>query len=355
MYVDVKKRYADFRLQVRTNFHEGITVLAGASGSGKSTLLKMVAGFIKPDEGQVQLARRFLYHKTRGINIAPEGRGIGYVPQNYLLFPHLSVFENMAFGLRARGRMTQKEIKRRVMEVAELCKMSHLLDRHPTDLSGGEQQRVALSRAIVIEPTVLLLDEPFSALDVQTRRLIRTEVKSILETASIPSILVTHDPMDALTFGNEIYVMEDGKLVQKGPFQELKSRPRSRFVAEFTGLNSYHGFAKKKGPNLLSVQLEKGGSLIAVGENEGQVLVTIDPTDVVISSKKYPNSAQNCFPVTVLDITEDGSGRSRLVMKGDLELTAKISVQALQHLKIKPGNPVYAQIKATAIRVEPVR
>ena len=232
--VHVKKTLPDFELFVDATLSDGVTVLAGASGSGKTTFLKLVAGFLTPDNGVITVAGEILYDREQGVNLFPEKRRVGYVPQNYLLFPHLTVFENAAFGPRAL-KWARGEVQEQVEAVLELCGIAHHAGRYPKELSGGEQQRVALARAMVTRPRLLLLDEPFSALDVQTRREIRTEVREILAAAGIPSILVTHDPNDALAFGDEILIMERGQVVQRGRLEELRRSPVTGFAAEFAG------------------------------------------------------------------------------------------------------------------------
>lgn len=351
--VRVSKKLTDFELRVDEAFAAGITVLAGASGSGKSTFLKMIAGFLAPDDGLIRLAGEPLFDRGSGVNLFPEKRRVGYVPQNYILFPHMSVLENVAFGPRAL-KWPKREVKEKAEEALELCGIGQHAARHPAELSGGEQQRVALARAIVTRPRLLLLDEPFSALDVRTRRAIRTEVREILTVAGIPSILVTHDPTDALAFGEEICIMERGALIQRGRFQELRSRPRSRFVAEFTGMNAFHGVAGKRADGMVGIRLEEGAHVVAVGEAEGRVLVLFDPTDITVSRQEPNNSSRNCYPVHVSEMVDEGNGQWKLVLRGSVDLTAKVSSDALREMGIVQGDALFASVKATAVRVEQV-
>jgi molybdate transport system ATP-binding protein len=283
----------------------------------------------------------------------PEHRKIGYVPQHFLLFPHLSVFDNVAFGLK-QLKYAKSFIAKKVEETMELCNIKHLVKRYPHDLSGGEKQRVSLSRAIVTHPSLLLLDEPFSALDIQTKRIIRSEVLDILRAASIPSIMVTHDPMDALTFGKQVYIMEQGKLIQNGPFDALRKNPRTRFVAEFTGLTAYQGISNRESNGMLRVKLQEGVELKAVGNVEGRVLVFFDPTDISVSKYKDKSngSIRNCLSMRITELHEDFNGICRLHLRGDLDLNATISSEAQRQLRFRIGDPIYASIKATAIRIE---
>lgn len=353
IYAYVRKQLADFDLCVNEAFAAGITVLAGASGSGKSTFLKMIAGFLVPDDGVIRLAGETLFDRGSGVNLFPEKRRVGYVPQNYLLFPHMTVFENVAFGPRAM-KWAKREVKGKVEEALELCGIGQHAARHPVELSGGEQQRVALARAIVTRPRLLLLDEPFSALVVRTRRVIRTEVREILTATGIPSILVTHDPTDALAFGEEICIMERGELIQRGRFQDLRSRPRSRFVAEFTGLNAFHGVAVKREDGMVGIRLDEGAHVVAVGDAEGRVLVLFEPTDITVSRQLPNNSSRNSYPVNVSEMVDEGNGQWKLVLRGAIDLTAKVSSDALREMGIEQGDALLASVKATAVKVERV-
>ena len=289
----------------------------------------MITGFASPDDGYIKVDSTYLFNRREGINLYPERRSIGYVPQNYLLFPHLTVYDNVAFGLKVR-KVAAKEIKRRTEAALDMCGIRQHQNRQPSDLSGGEQQRVALARAIVTNPRLLLLDEPFSALDVQTRRRIRTEVRDILQQADIPSILVTHDPTDALAFGEQICVMERGRLIQRGNFQSLRQRPRSRFVAEFIGLNAFGGTSQRGENGLLQIKLDNGAPIVAVGETDGRVLVLIDPTDLTLSVDQPANSARNSYLLNVSELHEETGGQWKLVLRGALDLTAYITSEALQ-------------------------
>ncbi len=202
--------------------------LLGPSGCGKTTTLRVVGGFESPDSGRV-------VHNGQDItHVPPQDRDIRTVFQKYALFPHLSVFENIAFGLRMQG-VPQPEVKKRVQETAELIEVSHLLDRSIGQLSGGEQQRVAVARAIVTEPEVLLLDEPLSALDLKLREKMQLELISLRRKLGSTFIFVTHDQAEAMALSDQVAVMNRGRIEQIGAPEEIYHRPRSRFVASFIG------------------------------------------------------------------------------------------------------------------------
>ena len=202
--------------------------LLGPSGSGKTTLLRAIAGFVVPDSGEIRIDGQ----RIEGVPV--HKRGIGMVFQNYALFPHLSVFDNVAFGLSVR-RVASGEIRSRVAEALRLVRLSGLEERRPRQLSGGQQQRVALARALVTRPKVLLLDEPLGALDKRLRQEMQVELKLIQRTVGITTIFVTHDQEEALTLSDRIAILSEGRLVQVGPPAEVYERPATRFAAEFLG------------------------------------------------------------------------------------------------------------------------
>lgn len=202
--------------------------LLGPSGCGKTTTLQAIAGFIAPQSGRISIAGNEI------IGLPPEARNIGIMFQNYALFPHMTVFENAAFGLRMR-KTPRAELETRVREALKVVRLEHKASRMPSQLSGGEQQRVAFARAIVIRPRLLLLDEPFSNLDARLRLTMRNELLELLEGLEIATLMVTHDQEEAMAIGDRIAVMRAGKIRQIGTPQELYQRPKSRFVGEFLG------------------------------------------------------------------------------------------------------------------------
>jgi len=209
-----------------------ILTLLGPSGCGKTTTLRCIAGFVIPDSGQIFIDDQDV---TR---IPPEKRDIGFVFQNYALWPHMTVFENLAFGLQLR-RIPKAEIRQRVREVLSLVRLSGMEDRYPRQLSGGQQQRVALARALVLRPRVLLLDEPLSNLDAKLREEMRFEIRELQRQLGITAIYVTHDQAEALVLSDRIAVLNEGRLVQLGRPAEIYQHPANRFVAGFIGLSSF--------------------------------------------------------------------------------------------------------------------
>ena len=232
---DAVKRYGDFTALngVSLNIREGeFFTLLGPSGCGKTTLLRMIAGFNSIEGGD------FYFGEKRINDVAAHKRDIGMVFQNYAIFPHLTVKENVAYGLKAR-KVAKKEMDERVAEALDLVQISHLADRKPNELSGGQQQRVALARAFVIEPSVLLMDEPLSNLDAKLRVQMRTVIKKLQRRLGITTIYVTHDQEEALAISDRIAVMKDGDIMQIGTPNEIYAKPQNPFVAGFIGVSNF--------------------------------------------------------------------------------------------------------------------
>jgi spermidine/putrescine ABC transporter ATP-binding subunit len=247
--------------------------LLGPSGSGKTTLLRAIAGFVVPDSGEIRIDGQ----RIEGVPV--HKRGIGMVFQNYALFPHLSVFDNVAFGLSVRG-VSSGEIRSRVAEALRLVRLSGLEERRPRQLSGGQQQRVALARALVTRPKVLLLDEPLGALDKRLRQEMQVELKLIQRTVGITTIFVTHDQEEALTLSDRIAILSEGRLVQVGPPAEVYERPATRFAAEFLGeANLFSGRAEAG-----ALRTAAGLAIVsAVPLGSGEALIAVRPEKIQLA------------------------------------------------------------------------
>lgn len=209
------------------------TTLLGSSGCGKTTLLRMIAGLETPDEGEIYFDDNLVYSAKKGVNVPPEKRNLSFVFQDFALWPHMTVFENVAFGLRARKQ--KDNLKEKVQEALEAVKLADLKDRYPHELSGGQQQRVAFARAIVVKPTCILFDEPLSALDAKLREAMRVEIKQMTEKLNMTSVFVTHDQSEAMSMSDYIVVMNGGVIEQYGTPQQIYEHPSTIFVADFVG------------------------------------------------------------------------------------------------------------------------
>ena len=231
---DITKRFGKNEVVGRSSFAIGegeLFTLLGPSGCGKTTLLRLIAGFYTPDEGEIR------FDGARVNEVPPHERGIGMVFQNYALWPHMTVFDNVAYGLKLR-EVGRAEIGERVAAVLEKVRLAGLGARYPGQLSGGQQQRVALARALVLNPKILLLDEPLSNLDAKVRIQVRAEIRKLQKELGITTVYVTHDQEEALTLSDRIVVFNQGRVFQIGPPKELYERPRNRFVADFIGINN---------------------------------------------------------------------------------------------------------------------
>ncbi|MFB3884605.1 MAG: ABC transporter ATP-binding protein [Thermodesulfobacteriota bacterium] len=249
-----------------------LLTLLGPSGCGKTTVLRCVSGFVKPDSGEIYLGDRKI------TEIPPQKRGIGLVFQNYALWPHLTVFQNLAFGLKIR-KLSRNEIRKKVERALSLVQLEGFEERYPRQLSGGQQQRVALSRALVLEPEILLLDEPLSNLDALLREQMRFEIAQIHKQAGITTIYVTHDQTEAMVISDRIAVLEKGRIMQLGTPLEIYSKPANRFVAGFMGTTNFiHGSVIHFDKDYAEVATDDGVRLTG----RGRVLKEGDEVDVAI-------------------------------------------------------------------------
>ena len=215
------------------------TTFLGPSGCGKTTLLRMIAGLETPDHGEIQLGETLVFSSEKNINVVPEKRGLGFVFQDFSLWPHMTVFENVAFGLRARKE--KNRLKNRVASALEAVRLGDFAARYPHELSGGQQQRVSFARALVIEPSCILCDEPLSALDAVLRDEMRAELREIVTNLGITTVFVTHDQVEAMSMSDEIAVMNMGRIEQKGSPEEIYHHPATPFVARFVGRSNWIG------------------------------------------------------------------------------------------------------------------
>jgi molybdate transport system ATP-binding protein len=249
--VEIMKRLPEFTLEVAWSAGDGVAVLFGPSGAGKTLTLQCLAGLIRPDAGRIVVDDRVLFDSAAGVDLPPQHRRVGYVFQGYALFPHLTVGQNVAFGLRDRPRA---ERQRRAAEVMERLGLGGLEHRRPGELSGGQRQRVALGRALAIDPALLLLDEPLSALDAPLRRSLRDELRTILSGWGTAAVLVTHDFTEAYQLADRIVIYEGGRVIQSAPRAELLWQPASEAVARIMGLrNVLHGTVVKAMPDRIQI------------------------------------------------------------------------------------------------------
>jgi ABC-type sulfate/molybdate transport systems ATPase subunit len=324
--LDVAVPLRAFELRVALDVGAETVAVVGPSGAGKSTLLRAIAGLM-PSRGRVEVGGR------DWSALAPERRSVGFVFQDYALFPHLSVRQNVAFGGPPE-------------DLLERLGIAQLADARPRELSGGERQRVAVARAIARKPEVLLLDEPLAALDAHTRDTIRVELRATLRELGLPTIVVTHDFVDAAALADRVGVLVDGALVQIGRADELISAPVSAFVARFAGGNVLHGHARRV-DTLTSVELDDRNVIVSSDDAEGEVAAVVYPWDVTLSRVLPSDSAQNHVQGTVTSVVPVAN-RMRVTVGA---VTAEITAESAQRLRIREGDLLVASWKATATRL----
>ena len=339
----------DFDLDVDFQVAPGETlVVVGASGAGKSSVLNCVAGLHTPVSGRIALGERVVFDAEARVNVRAEDRRLGYVFQNYALFPHLTVFDNIAYGLRAQG-VHRDGIQSRVDALLERLHITNLCYARPGFLSGGEQQRVALARALALEPSLLLLDEPVGALDSTSRKHVRRELQHLLRQIGVTAILVTHDYEDALVLGHRIMVMDQGRITHEGTHEELLRHPRSQFVADLTGVNYFEGIARDGAEPLREIAVG-AHSLHGLSDIVGEVSVSFFPADVTVSTDAPHSSACNVFSGLISEVVNMG-GRLRVAVASPLPVVAEMTMSSFASLGLAEGMEVYVSFKATAVRV----
>ena len=336
-----------FELQAAFTVGAGETLaLVGPNGAGKSTCLGLIAGLVPARTARVSCGGETWTDTARGVCVPPERRRVGVVFQDYALFPHLTVERNVAYGPRARRMPDAAGATARALERLGL---SALRGRSVGTLSGGERQRVALARALAAEPAALLLDEPFAALDVGARRAVRSELMGVLADCGLPTVLVTHDPVDALAFGHRIAVLEAGRVTQAGSREELLAEPRSAFVADLAGLNLFRADVAD-GAGLKEARAGAITFHVLADDRRGPGFVAFAPADVTLSAERLPGSAQNAFEGRVVEVLPLPD-RLRVTLDAGALIVAEVTREGAARLGLEPGRPLWASVKATAIRV----
>ncbi|HEX5587845.1 MAG TPA: ABC transporter ATP-binding protein [Acidimicrobiia bacterium] len=334
-------------LQVALHADDGETVaVLGPNGAGKTTLLRALAGLVPLDGGRVVIDDQPVDDPAARCFVVPEGRSVGVVFQNYLLFPHLSVVDNVAFGVRSR-HVARGESRRRALEWLERVGLGDRAAVKPAELSGGQQQRVALARALAIEPRLLLLDEPLAALDVGTRIELRRDLRAQLGSFPGARVLVTHDLLDAVALADRLVVLEHGRVAQEGPVAEVSARPRSRYVADLVGVNLLQGTGHGH-----SVALAGGADVVTAEAVDGPVYVAIPPQAVSLHRSQPEGSARNVWRGRIqgTDLLGD---RVRIHVHGPVPLVAEVTTIAVSELGLTDDVEVWASVKATELTIYP--
>jgi molybdate transport system ATP-binding protein len=344
---EVGVELGSFRLDVAVDLRPGeVVAVLGPNGAGKTTLLRTLAGLLAIDTGRIVIDGTTVDDPAAGVFVAPDQRSVGVVFQDYLLFPNMSALENVAFGLRAR-RSSKAAARTAAMQWLDRLGLAELADRRPAQLSGGQAQRVALGRALAIDPRLVLLDEPLAALDVGSRAEVRRDLRRHLHGASCATLVITHDPVDAHALADRVVVIESGQVRQEGVLSDIALHPRSRYVAELVGMNMIRGSVRGgvlEGPD--------GGRLVVPADvADGAAFAVVRPSAIALHHRRPEGSARNAWAMTITDVDRHGD-RVRVRLDGPPELVAEITTAGLAELDVRPGDAVWASLKATEIDVQ---
>jgi molybdate transport system ATP-binding protein len=348
--VQVHKRLGkDFDLDLAVALPPGITILFGASGAGKTTLLDCVAGLVRPDAGRIAIADKILFDSAGEINVPPQGRRVGYVFQDLALFPHLSVEDNVEYGISS---LDGKERRRRSHEILESFRIAHLRSRRPGQISGGERQRVALARALVIDPAILLLDEPLAALDAATKATIVDDLRTWNQEHRIPVVYVTHSREEVFALGERVIVLENGRAIAQGTPHQVMSAPRLETVAQLAGFeNIFDATVMAAHAERGTMACQLAGSRIELetplvrADVGSKMKVGIRAGDILLASLPPVGlSARNIIPGKVVSLAQ----RDVIVVaKVDcgVEMEVHLTLAARDSLQLQPGREVWLVLK----------
>ena len=344
-----------FALEASFIARQGITVLFGPSGSGKTSILRSIAGIVAPDEGRIELGERVYFDSQTGTNVPIQRRRIGFVFQDYLLFPHLTAVQNVAYAI---GSATPKGRRDRAIELLDLLGIAYASDRRPHQLSGGEQQRVALARALGSDPAILLLDEPLSALDAVTRLRLLGETVDLQRKSRIPFLYVTHSPADAVRLGDFALILNAGRIVQEGKPAEVFNAPRDSAVSRAVGSENIlagrvQDHNEREGISVINL----GGCQLVIPcialPKAAPVTIGIRSEDIIVSRERIgQTSARNLLQGTIKQVVQDGQEVDLLTACG-VDLKVRVTTQALHALDLRPGVKVYLLIKASSCHLLP--
>jgi molybdate transport system ATP-binding protein len=329
-----------FTLDITLDVQPGeVVALLGPNGAGKTTALRALAGLTPMSGGQITLRGRPLH------TLAAESRPIGMVFQDYLLFPHLSALDNVAFGPRCQG-VSKAEARSAAAALLERVGLADRAAAKPRQLSGGQAQRVALARALAVRPELLLLDEPLAALDAHTRLEVRSQLRRHLADFNGATVLVTHDPLDAMVLADRLIVIENGAIVQQGPPAEVARRPRTDYVARLVGLNLYRGVADE-------TRVKVGEVLLHTSERlDGPAFVAFPPAAVALYRSRPDGSPRNLWRARIDGIERHGDN-VRVHLDGPITAFADITPAAVADLDLTPGQQIWASVKATETHAYP--
>jgi molybdate transport system ATP-binding protein len=352
----VSRLSPSFTIDVTIDAPPGITIVFGASGSGKSTLLKSVAGLLRPDSGTIAIGDRTLFDGARSIAVAPQKRNVGFVFQQLALFPHLTVQQNLEFGLKARpGAFRPAE---RVGDAASRFRIDHLLLRKPGSISGGERQRVALARALVTEPVVLLLDEPLSALDYPTQSRIMDDLRAWNAARRIPILYVTHAHREVFALGERVIVLDGGRVIATGTPHEVIDLPVHETIAQLAGFeNLFTASVVARYPATGVMRCRVAGTdaelevPIGIADIGASIRLAIRAADILLAGEApRALSARNILHGTIRSLTDQGTTVAADVDAG-APFVVHVTHGAADSLRLAPGLPIWLVIKTHSCRI----
>ncbi len=348
LHAEVTHRVGTLDLQVTVDVKAGeVLALLGPNGAGKTTLLRCIAGLAPIDAGRIQLGDAVLDDPVAGVLRAPDQRAVGFVFQDYMLFGQMSVLENVAFGLRARG-VRASDARKAAATWLDRVALADYANQRPAALSGGQSQRVALARALVTAPDVLLLDEPLAALDAGTRATVRRDLRQHLDSFEGVVLLVTHDPVDAYSLADRVAILDAGRIVQTGTLAEVTAHPRSRYVADLVGVNLVAGEVVD------GVLTTPAGARVVVADApSGPAFAVIRPHSIALVRETDAQSSVRNSWVGKIGVIDRLGDRARIGVVGAFPLTAEITTAALDALNLQQGDEITATVKATDIEVYP--
>ena len=318
-------------------------VLLGPTGSGKTLLLEAIAGAYTPSEGRIIVGGEDV------SRLPPEKRKISYAPQNYLLFENMTVRRNIEYGLHAKG-IEEQARQKRSKHLLEMLGISHLVDRFPKNLSGGEKQRVSLARALAVEPRAVLLDEPLSAVDAETKNTIIEYLRRVHTETGVTVIHVTHDRLEAAALADRIGVIRDGEIREVGSPLEFTQKAYSRTDNVFGSDNLISGNVIRKEVDLALIDVGAGKTIEAITDRTGRVMLHVRPENIVISKHGVESSARNRFGGTIAEVTDLGA-TVRVRISGEIPITAIVTRRSFFEMELNIGSKVNAFFKATAVEV----
>jgi ABC-type sugar transport system ATPase subunit len=318
-------------------------VILGPTGAGKTVLLESIAGLYSLKEGRIWLDGKEV------TKLEPEKRGVSIVYQDQMLFPHLSVRDNIIFGLRIR-KIRPSEIEQTLSWLAGLLEIHHLLNRRPETLSGGEKQKVALARALSVKPKLLLLDEPLSALDLSSREILQRELRKIHEQYRVTTVHVTHDFEEAIALADRVAVIGDGCIQQTGTPEQIFRQPGSEFVARFAMVRNIFRGEVVSGEKEDALFYVDGTCLFVVTEHRGKCHASLRPEDIIVSHAPFPSSARNSFSGVITAIVDKGS-TLLLTVKVPPDFVCLVTRNSFDAMELAVGNQIYLTFKASAINI----